>query len=124
MLRLFYFFSFFFRSWRRNVKILERLFQSPISKRGKICLKFVYQHPLNSFGRKIFFCYYLVLKVGDRYKNDISLLQGLSANCQKNSFQKLKKEILCISELKLRTFTQFSGSLVDNYIVCARWLLK
>merc|ERR1712203_1092815 len=37
-----------------------------------------------------FFCYYLVLKVGDRYKNDISLLQGFSANCQKeNSFQKL-----------------------------------
>ena len=57
-----------------------------------------------------------MLKVGDRYKNDISLLQGLSANCQKNSFQKLKKEILCISELKLRTFTQFSGSLADNYI--------
>lgn len=60
-----------------------------------------------------------MLKVGDRYKNDISLLQGLSANCQKKAFKKLKKQILCILELKLRTFTQFSGSLVDNYIVCA-----
>jgi len=75
---------------------------------------------LNSFALegRFFFCYYLVLKVGDRDKNDISLFQGLSANCQKTAFKNFKKN-LCILELKLRTFTQFSGSLADNYIVCA-----
>ena len=37
------------RCWGWNFTILERIFQSPISKRGKISPKFVYKHPMNIF---------------------------------------------------------------------------